>query len=1035
MNPRNLLLPFLLAWLVVASATLSAADRSAAGTIEGRVRSAATGHYLEKVRITLEGTSLETFTGSDGSYRVSGAPAGAVRLQAFYTGLAPYAEAVTVSTGQVVQHDVALSPAPSRSTANGRVVPLSEMVVTSSREMDGAAIAINEQRFAPNMMNVVSADEFGTIAEGSVGEFLKFMPGITIDFQNGDATSVSMNGAPSDYVPITVGGFDLASANVSELNSDPAGRTVLFDQTSMNNVARVEVVFTPTPETSGAALAGSINLVPRSAFERAKPLFQFSTYVTLRDNERDFGKSAVPRGKLGYKVRPGLNFSYSAPVNKRFGFTLSGGTTSNYVSEYYMQNTWRGAGAATNGVAFPDTTPDRPYLTQIDFVDGLKITSRSSLAATVDFKLTRYDRISLSLQYAVNEAAIDGNRMAFFIDSVQPGNYGPTATTGPGRVQSFGGDMKSEGATYTPTLTYRHDGPIWKAEAGAALSHATGNVRNGTDTGQFWNQRALITGVTVSFADIFYLRPQTVTVTNTATGAVVNPHVLDQYLLNSADNNSRASVDQRRSAYANLRRDFNGRVPIALKAGLDVRQQMRDNRGENRTSQFLGADGRPGNADNAATAFIDEVISQRTPPWGFPQTQWMSNTKTWALYQAHPEYFLFNEVAAHNNRGNFSKHAEEVVSSAYARGDVQFFERRLKLVGGLRAEQTNVKGEGRLLDPRRNFQRGPNGQVLTAANGTPLLIAPANSLEAVQLTTLDRGMKANKEYLRWFPSLNGSFNIRDNLIARAGYYHSVGRPNFAQYAGSLTLPNIENLPAQNNRIVVNNAGIKAWSARTLRLGLEYYFEGVGLVSVGAFRRDFENFFGSTVFAATPEFLGLYGLDPADYGPYEVSTQYNVPGKVQMTGLDFNYKQALTFLPRWARGVQVFANGSSLRATGEAADNFRGFVPRSGSWGVSLTRSKWNTRVNWNYRGRSRQNAVNGRGIEPGTYTWSSKRMYVDVSGEYTFYKRFAVFANLRNIRDASDDLEIAGPNTPAHAQFRSREEYGSLWTFGVKGSF
>ncbi len=55
---------------------------------------------------------------------------------------------------------------------------------------------------------------------------------------------------------------------------------------------------------------------------------------------------------------------------------------------------------------------------------------------------------------------------------------------------------------------------------------------------------------------------------------------------------------------------------------------------------------------------------------------------------------------------SLSKHAEEVVSSAYVRGDAQFFERRLKLVGGLRAEQTNVQGEGRLLDPTRNFQRG-----------------------------------------------------------------------------------------------------------------------------------------------------------------------------------------------------------------------------------------------------------------------------------------------------------------------------------------
>ena len=52
---------------------------------------------------------------------------------------------------------------------------------------------------------------------------------------------------------------------------------------------------------------------------------------------------------------------------------------------------------------------------------------------------------------------------------------------------------------------------------------------------------------------------------------------------------------------------------------------------------------------------------------------------------------------------------------------------------------------------------------------------------------------------------------------------------------------------------------------------------------------------------------------------------------------FNYKQALTFLPHWARGVQVFANASAQRATGPRSANFAGYVPRSGSWGISLTR--------------------------------------------------------------------------------------------------
>ena len=45
--------------------------------------------------------------------------------------------------------------------------------------------------------------------------------------------------------------------------------------------------------------------------------------------------------------------------------------------------------------------------------------------------------------------------------------------------------------------------------------------------------------------------------------------------------------------------------------------------------------------------------------------------------------------------------------------------------------------------------------------------------------------RAKKEYLRLFPSLNASYNLRENLIARASVYQSVGRPNFVQYSGGV----------------------------------------------------------------------------------------------------------------------------------------------------------------------------------------------------------------------------------------------------------
>lgn len=478
-----------------------------------------------------------------------------------------------------------------------------------------------------------------------------------------------------------------------------------------------------------------------------------------------------------------------------------------------------------------------------------------------------------------------------------------------------------------------------------------------------------------------------------------------------------------------LRRDFYTRIPFTLKTGFDLRESVRDFRGGTITYTYNAANRSP-------LPFFDPIYSARVLPYGFPRLETPSNRKFYEHFAANSAQFTENENTTYRNKVTASKVSKEIVSAVYLRGDVALFDRRLKLVGGLRAEQTNVTAAGPLTDLTRNFQRDASGRVIRNANGTPVpIVTNTNSLAYSQLTFIDRGAKTDKEYLRYFPSLNASFNLRDNLIARAAYYQSVGRPNFIQYSGGITLPDPDVPPSNSNRIVVNNAAIKAWQAETFTVRLERYFEGVGQVSLGAFRRQFENFFGATIFNATPEFLALYDLDAATYDPFDVQTQHNVPGRVRTQGLDFSYKQALTFLPRWARGVQVFANASAQRLLGDETASLAGFISRSGSWGVSLTRQKYNVRVNWNYRGRQRNAPITGAGIEPGTFNYSSKRLYVDVLGEYYFWKRVGFFVNLRNVGDATEDTQILGPSTPEHAQFRQRIDYASLWTIGIKGTF
>ena len=1059
-------------------AHMASAQTVATGTIEGRVLNTRNGEYLERARLTIEGTQLETFSDSSGQYRFTGVPAGPAKVRVFFTGLDVQSETVVVTAGATAQRDFSLAAMQQSSVTDKDtgVVKLSSFVVGTSKEMDGAAIAINEQRFASNMVSVVSADEFGHVAEGNVGEFLKFIPGISMDYGGGDARTISLGGAPSNNVPVTIGGFSLSSAA-----SSGTSRTVELEQVSINNIARIEVYHSPTPESPGSALAGGVNMVPRGAFERSKPVLNWSTYWMFRDAEKELKKTPGPTRDETYKIHPGFDFSWVVPVNKRFGFTLSGGHSSQYTMQDYFANTWRGAGQTTsapaaNGTpgALPDTTPDKPYLTNYTVRDGTKLTNRDSLGATMDFKLSRNDMVSFAFQYAYFGAEFNNRTLNFAISRVLPGHFDTRNTygdVGQGSISVNSGARQKTGTTYMPTLVWRHNGPIWKADLGASFSHSSNHYRD-IDKGYFNGANTQRTNVTVAFTDITYMRPGTITISDGTTRAPVDPYSLASYAINTGTSDTLESADVQRGVRGNLSRDFRVRnIPVALKVGADLRNSIRDIRGTAETYTFVGKDKvrtttpSAAGSDDGAGLILDEIFSQRIAPWGFPRVQYPSNYDFWELYNAHPDYFTRDPNTDYRNAVGRSKYASEVISSAYIRSDVAFFGGRLKLVGGVRAEQTNIDAQGFLSDPTGNYKRDANGDVipLRDANGniiftgtgvnripSPTLIQPttipnpaggaalSNALAISKLTYLDRGQHTKKEYLRYFPSLNASYNIFENLIARGSFYQSVGRPDFGQYAGGLTLPDTE-LPANpnSNRITVNNAGIKAWSANTTKIRFEYYFGRVGQLSIGAYRRDFRNLFGSVVFQATPEFLQLYGLDEETYGPYYVSTNYNAPGLVRMEGTEFDYKQALTFLPNWARGVQVFANMSAQRAVGDSTASFNNYQPRVYNWGISLSRPKYNVRMNWNYRGRRRGTLIaeSPRSVEAGTYTWQSKRLYIDLSGEYTLTKRIGIFASMRNLNDATEDTERRGPNTPEHAQLNSREDFGSLWTIGIKGSF
>ena len=121
-------------------------------------------------------------------------PAGEVRLNAAFTGLAAQSTVLTIPAGAVVQKDFDLALARTEPEVEKGVVKLSAFTV-QERELTGQAVALHEQRTAPNIKNVVAIDV--DTGEGNVGEFLKYIPGIVMEQSPQTPQFANIRGMPA----------------------------------------------------------------------------------------------------------------------------------------------------------------------------------------------------------------------------------------------------------------------------------------------------------------------------------------------------------------------------------------------------------------------------------------------------------------------------------------------------------------------------------------------------------------------------------------------------------------------------------------------------------------------------------------------------------------------------------------------------------------------------------------------------------------------------------------------------------------------
>jgi TonB-dependent receptor len=962
----------LVAWAVVVLAparSISAAEVGAAGTVTGFVSNAATTAFLEGARVELVGSGASALTDRDGRFEIR-VPAGEAQLAVSYLGLTNETIRVPVPAGGTVRRDVKLT---------SDVYTLGTFTVEGVRE--GNALAITKQRDAVNVKNVVATDSLGNVAGGNVGDFLQSLPGITADYVAMEVRTVAIRGINADLNSVTMDGERMASSA-----SGNTGRAFEFEQASLNLVETIEVTKAPTPDMDADSIGGSVNMISKSAFDRADARsLSYTLGIVNRPGRRAPADSKLKEPING--IGPSLNFTYSDVIGakRNIGILFTG--------------TWHVDPSADLRTTIRDqltlAAPRYVYSVVGPEVLGNPRT-RFSSGFKVDYKLSDETIITVNTVYNwFQEASYIQQRSLTTSQSIATFNaQGVRTGTGtimPGFTDTFTEVLTSNnslatltsttndksgrtfvlqpsvrhrfrnglhldyGASYSHSNTYYDTSPINRHYDEIPKGTVTANLRNLGWTVDRSGNRAMPVVTQTAGPSIYDL--------NNYTGlTLTQPH--------------RNGQDGILNARLNLRKSFNLPVPTFIKTGFNYREHER----ELAHSSRRYTPGNIGRLDQflARNTGYGEIVASYLGKSKEP-TMPMLDSYLIAQHQRDNPGLWTDDLAYHYMQVlTNDRQVKESVAGAYVMGSVQLGP--VSVLGGIRVEETRTDGEGPLVE-------------LTPAEAArrAAWVGPVTEEETRRRAFAQYGGRttASGKYLNVFPGVHFKYADRTGLVGRLSYSTGIGRPDFGQI-----MPN-SSANYQAETLTVSNPGLKPQFSNNFDASVEYYFEPIGLFSAGVFLKELSDF----IFTDRSQIIGFgpnNGYE-GEYGGFSVITTSN-GGAARYRGFELSYQQQFRFLPGLLRGLGLNMNYTKVESKGDyggtvATTQVAGLIPETANIAATYLYRGLYLRWQWNWRS-SRLVTI---AANPAAMVYDMPKTATTVKLKYTVTPRLSYFFNMENL--------------------------------------
>lgn len=206
-------------------------------------------NVLPGATVFIQDARIGSVTDVNGFYRITNLKPGKHTVMITYVGYQPQQFTIEVRSGETHTHNITLKEG----------VELQEVVVGGA--LTGQLKALNSQRQKMGVVNVVSANQVGKFPDANIGDALKRISGINVQYDQGEARFGQVRGTSADMTSVTINGNRLPSAEGDI-------RNVQLDLIPSDMVQTIEVNKVVTADMDGDAIGGAVNLITKSTPSR-----------------------------------------------------------------------------------------------------------------------------------------------------------------------------------------------------------------------------------------------------------------------------------------------------------------------------------------------------------------------------------------------------------------------------------------------------------------------------------------------------------------------------------------------------------------------------------------------------------------------------------------------------------------------------------------------------------------------------------------------------------------------------------------------